>query len=77
MLFDDPIPQKDGTLLIGITENKDGNFYFLFQLPKHKWRISNNKKDADELLIVGQPRKNAVKFAEDHGVKLVLMEDKK
>ena len=40
MLLDDPIPQKDGTLL-----------------------------------IVGQPRKNAVKFAEDHGVKLVLMED--
>ena len=75
MIFEKPIPQEDGTSLIGISENKDGNFYFLFQLPKHKWAISNQKKTADELLIVGQPRKNAVKFAEDHGVKLVLMED--
>lgn len=64
MIFDKPIPQEDGTNLIGISVNKDGNFYFLFQLPKHKWAISNNKKDANELLIVGVHKKKAVKFAE-------------
>ena len=73
MLFEEPIPQEDGTNLIGVSMNNDGNFYFLFQLPKHKWKISNNKKDANELLIVGVHKSKAVAFARKHGVKLKLL----
>lgn len=72
MLFDEPIPQEDGTNLIGISVNQDGNFYFLFAIPPHKWAMSNQKKQADELLIVGVHRKKAVKFAEKCGIKLTL-----
>ena len=72
MIFEKPIPQDDGTNLIGISCNKDGNFYFLFQLPEHKWKISNNKKAANELIIVGIHRSKAMKFARKCGVKLKL-----
>lgn len=73
MIFETPIPQEDGTELIGVSVNDDGNFYFLFQLPKHKWKISNNKKDANELLIVGVHKSKAIKFGKDHGVKIKLL----
>ena len=69
MIFDKPIPQEDGTQLIGISINEQGNFYFLFQLPKHKWKI-NNKKDANELLIVGVNKLKALAFAKKCGVEI-------
>lgn len=72
MIFDTPIPQEDGTTLIGISMNKDGNFYFLFQLPKHKWKISN-KKEASELLIVGVHQSKAIQFGKKCGVKIKLL----
>lgn len=74
MIFDSPIPQEDGTSLIGISINEDGNFYFLFQLPKHKWAISNHKKEANELLIVGVHKSKAIKFGLKHGIKITLKE---
>ena len=74
MIFEKPILQEDGTALIGISCNKDGNFYFLFSLPEHKWRISNNKKSANELIIVGVHKSKAVKYAKKLGVKLELYE---
>lgn len=70
MIFEKPIPQKDGTQLIGISINEQGNFYFLFQLPKHKWKISNNKKDANELLIVGLHKSKALAYAKKCGVEI-------
>ena len=73
MIFENPIPQEDGTNLIGISMNKDGNFYFLFQLPKHKWRISNNKKEANELIIVGVHKNKALEFAKKCGVEIKLL----
>lgn len=74
MLLEEPIKQEDGTLLIGISINKDGNFYFLFQVPQHTWAIGGkNRKKADELLIVGVPRDKAIKFGEEHGVKIRLL----
>lgn len=74
MIFEKPIPQEDGTSLIGVSMNDDGNFYFLFQLPPHKWAISNQKKTADELLIVGVPKSKAKRFARNHGVEIVIKE---
>lgn len=73
MIFENPIPQEDGTMLIGVSINDDGNFYFLFQLPKHKWKISNNKKDANELLIVGVHKSKAIQFGKKCGVKIKLL----
>ena len=70
MIFDNPILQEDGTQLIGISINEQGNFYFLFQLPKHKWKISNNKKDAHELLIVGLHKSKALAYAKKCGVEI-------
>ena len=74
MIFEKPIPQEDGTSLIGVTMNEDDNFYFLFQLPPHKWAISNQKKTADELLIVGVPKSKVKRFARNHGVEIVIKE---
>ena len=73
MIFDNPIPQEDGTELIGVSMNKDGNFYFLFRLPEHKWKISNNKKKANELLIVGVHQSKAIAFGNKCGVKIKLL----
>ena len=70
MIFKKPIPQEDGTQLIGISINEQGNFYFLFQLPKHKWKISNNKKEANELLIVGVHKLKALAYAKKCGVEI-------
>ena len=74
MIFEKPIPQEDGTSLIGVSMNDDGNFYFLFQLPPHKWAISNHKKTANELLIVGVPKAKVKRFARNHGVEIVIKE---
>ena len=56
MIFESPIPQEDGTNLIGIS-----------------WKISNNKKEANELIIVGVHKTKALKFAKKCGVEIKLL----
>ena len=74
MILDKPIPQEDGTLLIGVNVNDDGNFYFLFQIPSHTWAIGGkNRKIANELIIVGVHKSKAIKFGEEHGIEIKLL----
>ena len=60
-------------ILEEVTENKDGNFYFIYRLPKVKRGMHGKTKGkVDELLIVGVPRNKFDSYCEKEGIQLRL-----
>lgn len=60
-------------ILEEVVENKDGNFYFIYKLPKVKRGMHGKTKgNVDELLIVGVNRKNFNSYCEKEGLQLRL-----
>ena len=48
--------------LLSINRNKDGNYYFIYSVPKVRNTINAKAKPRDELIIVGINQKYLVQY---------------
>lgn len=56
---------KKWTNLLEINRNKNGDYYFIFQVPNVRNKINVKAKPRDEVIIVGVPKDDLVDFLED------------
>lgn len=54
--------------LLEINRNSNGDYYFIFSVPQVVNHIRPGSKKRDEVLIVGVPKKQLIKFLSGQGV---------